>query len=182
MTSTSINRIKGVELFKGCGRFALKQVDGLGTTIALRAGRTLCSQGEQGSEFFVLVDGVVDVLKPAERIARLHAGGWFGETALIHNVRRQASVTCATESTVIVFDRREFGSLCAATGLVRERVEHTAALYLSGEEPLTETWYEPACRRAATSYHRATTPSRSNFKTTDPAHRAVRMPEAAHLI
>lgn len=181
MSSTTLNRIKSAELFKGCGRLTLKLIDGLGTTVALRGGRTLCSQGEPGSEFFVLLDGDVDIRKPGQRIAQLHGGGWFGETALIHNVGRQASVTSAGECTVMVFDRREFSSLCSAAPLVRERLEQTAALYLCGEEPLSESWYEPACRRVSVPNARGTTP---HWPSATPAgtQRTVRMQGSARLI
>ena len=148
MSSASRKIIEAVELFKGCPRSHLKRMNGIGTTVVLPPGLALCVEGDRGSEFFVLLEGVVDVRKPGRRIAWLHSGGWFGETALIHNVGRQASVTSATTSTVMVFDPREFCSLCDTAPLVRERLERTAALYLCGEEPLAETWYEPAGRRA----------------------------------
>ncbi len=147
VTSSSINKIKNIDLFEGCGRSKLKQIDGLGTTVELPAGRIVCLQGDPGAEFFVLLNGVVDVRKPRARIARVRAGGWFGETALIHNVARQASIMTTTRSTVIVFDRREFSSLCDTATSIRQRLELTADLFLCGEEPLGEAWYEPAGRR-----------------------------------
>ncbi len=183
MSATTINRIKNLELFKGCGRPALKQIDCLGTTVDVRAGRTLCLQGDAGSEFFVLVEGVVDVRKPGQRIARLHTGGWFGETALVRNVVRQASVTSETRARVIVFSWREFVSLCSAAPTVSERVERTASLYLGGEEPLTEAWYEPVCRRTtAPGTARTATSHRPNYPVPDAQQRTVRMQGSAHLI
>jgi hypothetical protein len=182
MSSASLNIIEAVELFKGCRRSNLKRMRGLGTTVVLPPGLALCVEGERGSEFFVLLEGVVDVRKPGRRIAWLHSGGWFGETALMHNVGRQASVTSATTSTVIVFDPREFSGLCDTAPLVRERLERTAALYLCGEEPLAEPWYEPMGRRATapsnprpSTAHRRNTPRTNGRQRTVPVHGSGRL-------
>jgi CRP-like cAMP-binding protein len=175
MSSITVNRIKHINLLHACRRRALELIDGLSTTVALPPGQTLYSQGEPASEFFVLLDGVVDVRKAAQTIARLHGGGWFGETALIHNVDRQASIITATASTVAVFNRREFNSLCAEAPSVRARLEDTAALYLRGEQPLIEEWYEPVAQPAASpTFPRTTTRQPPNAARPSPRQKTER--------
>ena len=146
VSTTTGCRIDGIELFSGCRRSNVKHIDRLGTTVAVRAERALCSEGEPGFEFFVLVDGVVEVSKTTRRIARLHAGAWFGETALLHNAPRLATVMTMTDSVVVVFNRREFNTLCNSNSRVRERLGHIATLYLRGAEPTAHGWYEPSTR------------------------------------
>lgn len=147
MFTTTIRTIDSNELFSECRRSTLKQIDPLGTTVTVRAGRSLCCEGEPGSEFFVLVDGVVEVSKSTLRVARLHAGAWFGETALLHNTWRRATVTTMTESVVVVYDRREFNTVCNMMPRVRERLRRIAAMYLRGAEPTAHGWYEPSSTR-----------------------------------
>jgi CRP-like cAMP-binding protein len=144
VSTTTLHRISGLDLFKGCRRSNLRRIDELGTAVALHAGRSVCFEDEPGSEFFLLLAGAVEVRRSAQHLSRLHSGAWFGETALIHHTNRQASVTTEKDSFVIVFSRREFTTLCSESPVVRERLEHTAALYLRGEEPMAEQWYEPA--------------------------------------
>ena len=143
-----MRRIDGIELFNECRRSKLKDIDQLGTTVSVGPGRTLCFEGEPGSEFFLLVDGLLAVSKSTRPIARLHPGAWFGETALVHGTVRQASVTTMTESMVVVFNRREFNTLCHLAAGVRGRLERIAAVYLLGAEP-TAQWYESSRTRVS---------------------------------
>ncbi len=48
---------------------------------------------EPGREFFVLVDGTVEVTAKGRKIAELSGGDWFGEIALLTKVPRTATVT-----------------------------------------------------------------------------------------
>ena len=143
MSAETIRRIEGIELFRDCRRSQLEMIDRLGTTITLPAGRVLCTEGRRGSEFFLLLDGLVEVQSSTGRLALLHAGGWFGESALIDNAPRRASVTTVVDSTVIVFDRREFSTLRDIEPRVRERMDNTAFVLARGEAPMGHPWYQP---------------------------------------
>ena len=143
MSATTMQRIEAQELFQGCRHSQVKEIDRLGTTVDLAAGRTLCTEGKPGSQFFVLLDGLVQVQNSSGRLALLHSGAWFGETALIHDTSQRASVTTVVESTLIVFDRSEFNALRHIDPHVRERLDDTATLYLRGETPASHPWYQP---------------------------------------
>jgi CRP-like cAMP-binding protein len=141
MSRAGVRRIEEIGLYSGCRRSELKIIARQGTTVTLSAGRTLCAEGKPGLEFFVLVDGLVQVRNARGRLALLHGGAWFGETALIRNQPREATVTTVVDSTVIVFDRREFNTLRDVAPRVRERLDGTAALYVRGDRP-THPWYQ----------------------------------------
>jgi CRP-like cAMP-binding protein len=143
MTTATIRRIAAHELFSGCRRAELAQIDQLGTTIDVRPGRTLCDEGAPGYEFFVLLAGDVVVRTAAGTVALLHAGGWFGELALLDGEPRRATVTATTHVTVIVFDRREFNCMIAVAPSVRARIWRGAKRLVDGDAPTRQAWYQP---------------------------------------
>jgi CRP-like cAMP-binding protein len=143
MSAVTIRRIAGVQLFDGCPRSQLKAIDRLGMTLDLSADRTLCCEGKPGSQFFVLIEGLVEVHSADGQLALLRAGAWFGETALVYKTVQRATVTTVVASTVIVFNRREFDALRDLAPRVRERLDVTAALFAHGDAPTSQPWYQP---------------------------------------
>jgi CRP-like cAMP-binding protein len=142
MATSTIERIASVDLFEGCRRSQLKMIDRLGSAVTVPAGRVLCTEGKRGSQLFLLLDGLVQVQNSSGRLALLHPGAWFGETALIHKSSQLASVTTVLESRVIVFDRREFNELRQVAPQIRERLDATAACFARGDAPTSHTWYQ----------------------------------------
>jgi CRP-like cAMP-binding protein len=150
MSAITIQRIERMDLFQGCGRAQLMMIDELGTTLVLRAGQTVCREGEPGSQFFVLVDGLAQVQNSCGGLALLHPGAWFGETSLVLMTTHRASVTTVVDSMVLVFNRAEFNGLRDVAPQVRERLDRTAALFARGDAPTSEPWYQPVVDRMPT--------------------------------
>ena len=153
-TNATVRAIEAIELFRGCTPSQLQIIERLGSTLVAEPCRTLCSEGDVGSEFFVLVDGVAEVRNAGRRVALLHAGAWFGEASLVSTRYRLADILTVVESTLIVFHRAEFDELCRAAPQVRERLEAMAALYAQGWAPASKPWYQPidtTTRTGATS-------------------------------
>jgi len=120
MSDLTIKRLQDLELFAGCKRSELRQIDQLVVTIDVPAGRTLSMEGGYGCEFFVLVDGVANLHGASSgEAALLTAGAWFGEQALVDSKPRNATVTTVTPSTLLVFGRREFNTLMSGFPTVR---------------------------------------------------------------
>ncbi|MFL5980576.1 MAG: MFS transporter [Gaiellaceae bacterium] len=78
------------------------------------AGRRIVTEGELGEEFFVIVNGDVDVDAPGKPASVLHAGDSFGEIALLQEIPRTATVTARTNVDVLAIGRSAF--LAAVTG------------------------------------------------------------------
>ena len=98
-------------LFAGLSRDELKDLAKLTEDLEVDAGKVLCREGEVASEFFVIVDGEVEVTKDGGRIRTLSDGDFFGEIALLEDIRRTATVTATTALRFFVLTRRSFWSL-----------------------------------------------------------------------
>ena len=58
-----------VPLFSGCSKKELKTIATLADEIDLRKGKVLTRQGAPGREFFVLLEGTVEVVRDGKRIS-----------------------------------------------------------------------------------------------------------------
>jgi len=79
--------------------------------LTLPAGRQLCEQGQIGREAFVIVDGTAEVRRNGRKVATLGPGDCVGELALLDHGPRTATVTAATDLTVLVLGAREFAGI-----------------------------------------------------------------------
>jgi CRP-like cAMP-binding protein len=107
--------LKGVPLFAGCSKDELRQLASIADEIDLREGSALTREGQPGREFFVLIEGTVDVKQGSENVAQLGAGDWFGEIALLTKAPRTATVTATSPVRVLVVTDRAFRQVLETT-------------------------------------------------------------------
>jgi CRP-like cAMP-binding protein len=106
-----IELISRVPLFEHCSRRELAAIAAIADQVELPEGRVLVKEGELGREFFVLVDGTVEVRKGAQQLAMLRAGDFFGEIALVSNRPRTATVETVSPVRALVVSSRDFWTL-----------------------------------------------------------------------
>jgi CRP-like cAMP-binding protein len=106
-----VDLIKGVPLFARCSRKELAAVASVADEIDFPAGKELTREGARGREFFVLLDGSVDVKRGGRRINRLQGGDFFGEIALISRSPRTATVVTTSPVRSLVITDRSFRTL-----------------------------------------------------------------------
>ena len=123
-----VQLIRSVPLFARCSKKELGEIASLADEIDLPDQKTLIRQGERGREFFVLLDGEVDIVRDGTKIDTMHSGDFFGEIALVSNVPRTATVTATMPIRVLVITDRDFRML----------LDHSPQLQLKVLEALAE--------------------------------------------
>ena len=106
-----IELLRRVPLFGHCSKRELQEVAKLADEIDLREGKEMTRQGQRGREFFVLLEGTVDVIKNGRRINTLGPGDFFGEIALVSDIPRTATVTATSPIRTLVITDRSFRRL-----------------------------------------------------------------------
>ncbi len=117
---TKVDALRRAPLFEGLGKKELEQLARMSDDLDVPAGKTLCREGETGSEFFVIVGGEVEVTSRDKTLARLGPGDFFGEIALIAQTKRTATVTAVTPLRFFVLTSQAFwGMVDASPGVER---------------------------------------------------------------
>jgi CRP-like cAMP-binding protein/TolA-binding protein len=81
------------------------------------------TEGDPGNGFYLVVEGQVRVTlaeKNNQEIARIGAGGFFGEMAMLSDKKRSASVWTVGPTTLLFFSRDDFMPLLADYPTLRE--------------------------------------------------------------
>lgn len=108
--------------FAGLSRGELLQLAKLTEDLEVGEGKVLTREGQSGSEFFVIIEGEVSVVKDGEEIRALGPGDFFGEIALLEDTPRTATVTAKTPLRFFVLTRQAFRSLLAQQPELEDKV------------------------------------------------------------
>ena len=103
--------LETIELFAELSKRERKAVGRLMTTVSVKEGRDLMVEGTAAREFLIIIEGDATVRRKGRVLARVGAGDFLGELAVIAGVPRTATVTADTDMTVSVLNRREFSTL-----------------------------------------------------------------------
>ena len=127
---TKVEALKQAPLFEGLSRKDLVELARLTEDLEVPAGKVLCKEGETGREFFVIIDGTVEVHAKGKRVATLGAGDFVGEIALLEKVPRMATVTAKTPLRFFVLTREAFRRLVDDNPAVERKVFRALAMRL----------------------------------------------------
>jgi CRP-like cAMP-binding protein len=94
--------------------------------IDLPAGEQLLRRGDLPHEFFVLLEGTVEVRRGEEVLATLAPGDFFGEIAIIEDDRRTATVVAATPVRVAVMTPRDFDEMRHEMPSIAAKIQQAA--------------------------------------------------------
>jgi voltage-gated potassium channel len=111
-----------VEIFQGADELFIRESVQLLRPRVFLPDEYVIRQGEFGDCMYFLTGGEVEVMVGAERVATLGPGSPFGETALLENVRRNASVRCLSYSTGYQLSKPDFDVLRSKYPEFDERV------------------------------------------------------------
>ena len=119
---TKAEALAGCPFFAGLSRGELLELARVTEDMEVDEGRALTRQGRSGSEFFVIIEGEVSVIKDGSEVRRLGPGDFFGEIALLEDRPRTATVTAMTPLRFFVLTRQAFRSMLARQPGIAEKV------------------------------------------------------------
>jgi CRP-like cAMP-binding protein len=129
MRDPVIQSLRGLDLFVGTSRRQLRSVANLGTFVDVPAGRVVCRQGVAAREFFVVVEGRVELEREGTTVAILLEGEAWGEPRPLNEpCRHAATATATSRACLLVFNRREYVALLERCPSVAERLLLAARL------------------------------------------------------
>jgi CRP/FNR family transcriptional regulator, cyclic AMP receptor protein len=125
--NAKIALLRTAPLFAQCSKRELQQIARIADEIDLPAGKVLIREGERGTEFFVLVEGEVEVRRKGRKVKDLGPGSFVGEIALLSKIPRVATVTAQTPLHVLVITDRAFLALLEKVPSLAVKVARTLA-------------------------------------------------------
>jgi CRP-like cAMP-binding protein len=131
--NAKIELLKRVPLFERCSKSELQRIAMLADEIPLPEGQVLTREGERGREFFVLVEGEVEVRRGGQVVKTLSGGDFLGEIALVADVPRTATVTAVSPLRVLVMTARDFRTLMREVTSLQPKVVYALAMRLPPE-------------------------------------------------
>ncbi len=136
---TRVELIRGLPLFELCSKRDLRRIAALAEERDVAAGTELIREGEPGTEFYVVVEGDVEVRRRGRRVARLGAGSFVGEIALLSRSPRTATVVATTPLHVLAISGRDFVALLDSLPELWLKVARTLADRVDADEALDAT-------------------------------------------
>ena len=115
--------LEKVPLFAGLSHRDRERIARWADAIDVPPNKHLLDEGRLPHEFFVVLEGEVEVVHDGQRLATLGPGDFFGEIALIERGRRTASVITTTPTTLAVMSPASFQAMRREMPRVAERID-----------------------------------------------------------
>jgi CRP-like cAMP-binding protein len=131
--NAKVELMRNAPLFSSCSKRELAEIASLADEIDFPEGKTLIKEGERGREFFVLIDGTVDVRKGGRVLAHRGGSDCFGEMALILDAPRMATVTTTSPVRALVLTDRAFRDLIKRSPDIQLKILRSLAQRLAHE-------------------------------------------------
>lgn len=142
----TVERLRHINLLRSLDDDRLTALAGTFASVRVPAGQVVIAEGDAGDLFYIIARGQVAVTRAGAGgtdadIATLDSGDEFGETALLRDEPRNATVTTLVDSLFLTLSREQFRDFLAENTDIQERLTILAA---ERERPV-----EPAQRRAS---------------------------------
>jgi len=135
---SDIERLAGVDLFKGLARKELRVIAGLAKALSFPEGAVVAEEGKPGGRFFLILDGEAKVTVRGRTRRTLRAGDYFGEISLIDGEPRSATIMAATPLRTLALAEWNFRSaLLTNPGIARKLLVELCRRLRSAESSVT---------------------------------------------
>ena len=117
--------LKKAPLFSRLSRRGLEAVMKSATEKTFKAGNQILGEGESGVGFYLILDGSAQVTRKDKELAKLDAGNFFGELAVLDGEPRTADVVALEDTKCLVLTRWAMKSIISshpdvASGMLEE--------------------------------------------------------------
>ena len=94
--------LKKVPLFSRLSEKALASIVKVAIEKEFKSGTQIVSEGDTGTGFYLIISGSTEVSRNGAKIAKLRAGEFFGEMALLDGAPRSADVIALEDTKCLV--------------------------------------------------------------------------------
>jgi CRP-like cAMP-binding protein len=124
---TKVDALKQAPLFSDLSKKELAELARHAEDVEVAEGQAIVREGEIGHEFFVILEGEIEVTANGKHVATRGGGEFVGEIALLEETKRTATVTAKTPLHVMVLTRQDFRRLVDDNPSVERKVMHALA-------------------------------------------------------
>ena len=137
--NNKVDHLRDVSLFSACTVKELTLIARASDEVTVDASVAVVTEGQRGREFYLILSGRAVVSRGGRKVAELGPGQYFGEMSLLDGAPRNATVTAAGPTTLLVLDQREFAALLDTTpGVARKLLTQMAGrLRVADEKAVT---------------------------------------------
>jgi CRP-like cAMP-binding protein len=93
------------------------------------AGARIFEQGAVGDRFYILAEGLVEIVKDGVGVTAVPPGGYFGEIALLHDVTRQAGADAVADTELYALEGEDFVGAVTGSSSTREAADAVVRSY-----------------------------------------------------
>jgi len=133
--SAKVELLRNVPLFSDLSAKELMSLSRLMDEVDLKPGTVIIREGNTGGEFFIVLEGTIEVKRKGRRLARLGPGDYLGEIALIDHGPRTATAMVETDARLLVLASREFHSMLASDPRIENKILRTLAARVRDMSP-----------------------------------------------
>ena len=122
MSSPTVAALSRVSLFSGLAAKDLATIAAVAEEREVPAGTVLTEQGQPGDEFFLIVDGEVEVRIDDREVRRLGPGEYLGEIALIFGGKRTATAVASKPTRLYVLGEASFTAMLRKQPRIEDKI------------------------------------------------------------
>ncbi|HET8652763.1 MAG TPA: MFS transporter [Gaiellaceae bacterium] len=127
--------LRAIELFAPLPQPTLESLAHALAPVRLAAGEELFRQGDVGDRFYIVDEGVVEIVIDGSVVRETRPGGYFGEIALLRDVPRTATVRAKSDVELFALDRDDFIAAVTGHAASAEAAESVIATRLGSLRP-----------------------------------------------
>lgn len=134
--------LKGIDLFQTLSNEVLVQIAQIAEEQVIEEGEVLMKEGDMGETLYITLSGTFRITKAGAVLNELGSKEVLGEMAILDSAPRSATITAASDGSVLRLERGAFHELMAerqeiAQGIIRvliQRLRHLSEIKSRPEE------------------------------------------------